>query len=54
MILETPITFLIITIPHVTTSNPWLKKPPTIGTIFDMVYFAAFIDIPSIIEAFKP
>lgn len=49
-----PNTFLIIILPHATISNPSFKKPPTIGTILDIVYFATLIEAPSIIEAFNP
>ena len=42
-----PIEFFIITPPAIIKSKPSLIKPPTIGTVFDIAYFAVLIEIPS-------
>ena len=44
---ETPIVFLIKTLPATTKSKPSFKKPPTIGIELEIANFATLIEMPS-------
>ena len=49
-----PMEFLIKTLPATKTSKPSRRNPPTIGIEFEIAYFAALIETPSIVALAIP